>query len=107
MVNPGMNQDARSPQAFNNERMRRAPMGPNSPRDSAVGVVIPRAMKPDCVSKSNVRQTMWRGNAVLLMATGDDEAADDRNHRQRRDRADRLDATSRQRARPDHQRRRP
>ena len=41
--------------------MRRAPMTPNSPRDSGVGVVMPRAMKPDWVSKSKVRQTMWRG----------------------------------------------
>ena len=36
-------------------------MRPNSPRDSGVGVVMPRAMKPDWVSKSKVRQTMWRG----------------------------------------------
>ncbi len=42
-------------------RIRGAATAPNSPRDSGVGVVMPRAMKPDWVSKSNVRQTMWRG----------------------------------------------
>ena len=41
--------------------MRPDAMAPNSPRDSGVGVVMPRAMKPDWVSKSKVRQTMWRG----------------------------------------------
>ena len=41
--------------------MRRDASAPNSPRESGVGVVMPRAMKPDCVSKSNVRQTIWRG----------------------------------------------
>ncbi len=45
--------------------MRCAPMRPNSPRDSGVGVVRPRAMKPDWVSKSKVRQTMWRGTLGL------------------------------------------
>ena len=35
-------------------------------RQPPIGVVIPRAMKPDCVSKSNVRQTMWRGMALSL-----------------------------------------
>ena len=40
-----------------------ATLPPNSPRDSGVGVVMPRAMKPDWVSKSKVRQTMWRGMA--------------------------------------------
>ncbi len=58
MVKPGMNQVARMPFALSKARMRRAPTSPNSPRDSGVGVVMPRAMKPDWVSKSNVRQTM-------------------------------------------------
>ena len=40
---------------------------PNSPRDSGVGVVMPRAMKPDWVSKSKVRQTMWRGISRPVM----------------------------------------
>ena len=38
--------------------MRGEARAPNSPRDSGVGVVRPRAMKPDMVSKSKVRQTM-------------------------------------------------
>jgi hypothetical protein len=58
--------------------IRREAMAPNSPRDSGVGVVIPRAIKPDCVSKSNVRQTMWRGMALSLSSlaynTGDGAA---------------------------------
>jgi hypothetical protein len=33
---------------------------PNSPLESALGVFSPRAIKPDMVSKSKVRQTMWR-----------------------------------------------
>jgi hypothetical protein len=58
MVKPGMNQVLRSRRDFNSARMRRAPVSPNSPRDSGVGLVMPRAMKPDWVSKSKVRQTM-------------------------------------------------
>ena len=64
MVKPGTNQVAAMPEAFSKSRMRRAPTRPNSPRDSGVGVVMPRAMKPDWVSKSKVRQTMWRGTFV-------------------------------------------
>jgi hypothetical protein len=41
-------------------------MAPNSPRDNGVGVVMSRAMNPDWVSKSNVRQTMWRGMTIDL-----------------------------------------
>ena len=41
--------------------MRRDAIAPNSPRERGVGVVMPREIKPDWVSKSNVRQTMWRG----------------------------------------------
>src|SRR5262249_37641798 len=61
MVNPGTNQVARMPWDLSKARIRRAPIRPNSPRESAVGLVMPRAMKPDCVSKSKLRQTMWRG----------------------------------------------
>ena len=62
MVKPGVNQVALMPRSFRNFRMRpQATVAPNSPRDSGVGVVMPRAMKPDWVSKSKVRQTMWRG----------------------------------------------
>ena len=45
-------------------------MAPNSPRDSGVGVVMPRAMKPDWVSKSKVRQTIWRGTGMTCVARG-------------------------------------
>jgi hypothetical protein len=38
--------------------MRAAPITPNSPRDTGVGVVMPRAIQPDIASKSNVMQTM-------------------------------------------------
>src|SRR5262249_61186137 len=61
MVKPGTNQVLRMPMACRKLRIRRDASSPNSPRDSGVGVVMPRAMKPDCVSKSKVRQTMWRG----------------------------------------------
>ena len=64
MVNPGMNQVARMPFDLSKARMRCAPTRPNSPRESGVGVVMPRAMKPDWVSKSKVRQTMWRGTLL-------------------------------------------
>ena len=76
--------------------MRRDASAPNSPRDSGVGVVMPRAMKPDWVSKSKVRQTMWRGMAVLRglprTSAGIDYNiahghAHHRHHPQRRDRA--------------------
>src|SRR5258707_3157153 len=63
MVKPGVNQVERIPRDCRNARMRGDACAPNSPRDRAVGVVRPRAMKPDMVSKSKVRQTMWRGTA--------------------------------------------
>src|SRR5690242_14091176 len=63
MVKPGVNHVLRRPRDLRNARIRRAPTSPNSPRESAVRVVMPRAMKPDWVSKSKVRQTMWRGTA--------------------------------------------
>ena len=40
------------------------PDEPELPRESGVGLVMPRAMKPDWVSKSKVRQTMWRGTLL-------------------------------------------
>ena len=61
MVKPGMNHVALMARALRKSRIRSAAVAPNSPRDSGVGVVMPRAMKPDWVSKSKVRQTMWRG----------------------------------------------
>src|SRR5258708_37074013 len=63
MVKPGVNHVERIPRDCRNARMRGDARAPNSPRDRAVGVVRPRAMKPDMVSKSKVRQTMWRGPA--------------------------------------------
>src|SRR5258708_22556381 len=66
MVKPGVNQVDRIPRDCRNARMRDDARAPNSPRDRAVGVVRPRAMKPDMVSKSKVRQTMWRGTAGPL-----------------------------------------
>src|SRR5713226_5174789 len=39
-------------------RMRPAPITPNSPRDTGVGVVMPRAIQPDIASKSKLMQTM-------------------------------------------------
>jgi len=65
MVNPGTNQVALIRRSAKAPRRRRAPMAPNSPRDRGIGVVRPRAMKADMVSKSNVRQTMWRGTAGI------------------------------------------
>ena len=43
-MNPGVNQVLRSPRALSRPRIRRAPMSPNSPRDSDVGVDMPRVV---------------------------------------------------------------
>src|SRR5947199_10297368 len=64
-----MNQVDRMFLDLRNSISRREPSAPNSPRDSGVGVVSPRAMKPEWVSKSKVRQTMWRGTATLRIET--------------------------------------
>ena len=72
MVKPGVNQVALMPRSLRNFRMRPDAIAPNSPRDSGVGVVMPRAMKPDWVSKSKVRQTMWRGITDDFSAVGDE-----------------------------------
>src|SRR6267142_463131 len=53
-----MNQVAGMPRSFSSARMRAAPITPNSPRDTGVGVVMPRAIQPDIASKSKVMQTM-------------------------------------------------
>ena len=58
MVKPGVNHVEAMPRDCRNARMREDARAPNSPRDSGVGVTRPRAMKPDMVSKSKVRQTM-------------------------------------------------
>src|SRR5882757_9650517 len=67
MVKPGVNHVALMPRSLRNFRMRPDAMAPNSPRDNGVGVVMPRAMKPDWVSKSKVRQTIWRGIWALMI----------------------------------------
>jgi len=49
------------PRRLSSSRMRPTPTTPNSPRETGVGVVNPRAVRPDHASKSNVAQTIWRG----------------------------------------------
>src|SRR4051812_3918264 len=88
MVKPGVNQVALMPRSFRNVRMRPDAMAPNSPRDSGVGVVMPRAMKPDWVSKSKVRQTMWRG-MISLGRNEYNTRHGDQNHRHYSERRDR------------------
>ena len=68
MVKPGTNHVALMLRDFSIARMRCAPVSPNSPRDIGVCEVMPRAMKPDCVSKSKVRQTIWRGIRMLRLS---------------------------------------
>src|SRR5258706_15231828 len=53
-----MNQVAGIPCFFSSARMRPAPITPNSPRDTGVGVVMPRAIQPVIASKSKLMQTM-------------------------------------------------
>src|SRR5437879_4892358 len=53
-----MNQVAGMPRFLSSARMRAAPITPNSPRDTGVGVVMPRAIQPDIASKSKVMQAM-------------------------------------------------
>src|SRR5688572_21220547 len=45
-------------------RIRGIAMAPNSPREIGVGLVIPRAMKPDIASKSKPRVTRWGMGAL-------------------------------------------
>src|SRR5437879_1672894 len=53
-----MNQVAGMPRSLSSARMRAAPITPNSPRDTGVGVVMPRAIQPEIASKSKLMQTM-------------------------------------------------
>src|SRR5438552_15744866 len=53
-----MNQVAGMPRFSSSARMRAAPITPNSPRDTGVGVVMPRAIQPEIASKSKLMQTM-------------------------------------------------
>src|SRR2546427_12569992 len=68
-----MNQVAGMPRFFRSARMRAAPITPNSPRDTGVGVVMPRAIQPDMASKSNVMQTMCFATCSSLSAAGPTE----------------------------------
>src|SRR5947208_2989375 len=58
-----MKKVALMPYLRNRARMRGTATAPNSPRDTKLGVVRPRAMSPYIVSKSKVTQTRWRGIA--------------------------------------------
>src|SRR5881396_3091342 len=53
-----MNQVEGMPCFLSSARMRTAPITPNSPRDTGVGVVMPRAIQPEIASKSKLMQTM-------------------------------------------------
>src|SRR5712691_10189118 len=53
-----MNQVAGMPRFLSRASTRAAPITPNSPRDTGVGVVMPRAIQPDIASKSKLMQTM-------------------------------------------------
>src|SRR5579885_2268582 len=76
-----MNQVERMPWRSRSARMRGAATTPNSPREIGVGVVMPRAMKPEIASKSKVRQTICRGMAwgssrqERITAAGGDQSA--------------------------------
>src|SRR5262245_49281329 len=54
-----MNHVVRMPRRPSSASSRRAPTTPNSPRDSAVGLVSSRKIQDETASKSNVRQTRW------------------------------------------------
>src|SRR5947208_17024470 len=59
-----MKKVALMPYLRSSARMRGTATAPNSPRDTKLGVVRPRAMSPYIVSKSKVTQTRWRGIAA-------------------------------------------
>src|SRR5438093_7482257 len=58
-----MKKVALMPYLRSSARMRGTATAPNSPRETKLGVVRPRAMSPYIVSKSKVTQTRWRGIA--------------------------------------------
>src|SRR5258708_12736435 len=68
-----MSQVAGMPCFFSRARMRAAPITPNSPRDTGVGVVMPREIQPDIASKSKVMQTMCFATRSSLSAVGPTE----------------------------------
>src|SRR5712691_3405024 len=68
-----MNHVAGMPCFFSSARMRPAAITPNSPRDTGVGVVIPRAIQPEIASKSKLMQTIcatrgWSAASIQLQA---------------------------------------
>src|SRR5216683_1086536 len=63
-----MNQVAGMPCFSNSARMRAAPITPNSPRDSGVGVVMPRAIQPESASKSKLMQAMCFAMGSMINA---------------------------------------
>src|SRR6266705_1355857 len=68
-----MNQVAGTPCSFSSARMRAAPITPNSPRDTGVGVVMPRAIQPEIASKSKLMQTI----CFAMRSIGPDAALPD------------------------------
>src|SRR2546427_10364678 len=69
-----MNQVEGMPCFLSSARTRAAPLTPNSPRDTGVGVVMPRAIQPEIASKSKLMQTicfttrrMGRGFSVMSL----------------------------------------
>src|SRR6266705_3193153 len=62
-----MNQVAGMPNFLSSASTRAAP---NSPNETGVGVVMPRAIQPEIASKSNVMQTMCFATRSSLSAVG-------------------------------------
>src|SRR5579885_3893197 len=70
MLWPGMNQVASIPWRRSSSRIRAVPTMPKSPREIMVGVVSSRAIAPEALSRSKVRQTKcW---AMALSSSGGD-----------------------------------
>ena len=67
MVWPGMNQVEGMPNLASSASSRSVPTVPKSPREIIVGVVAPRAIDPDVLSRSKVRQTKCCGILPGLM----------------------------------------
>src|SRR6266487_3088904 len=68
-----MNQVAGMPNFLSSASTRAAPITPNSPRETGVGVVMPRAIQPEIASKSKVMQTMCFATRSSLSAVGPTE----------------------------------
>src|SRR5580698_4625916 len=89
MVWPGMNQVAGIANLASSCNSRSVPTIPKSPREIIVGVVVPREMATEVLSRSKVRQTKCRGMARLPVpsslapqpAQGQTDQADQRDQR--------------------------